>query len=128
MKITVFAKDVPGVFTGYNIKINDSRFINVDLGEEKTVEIPAETAKIRVKKLGGRSNQLRVENGDYIKISLSEWYILKIMSYLLFTYVLIYFGLMGTGVYYTLNIILLVILFGYFDTFKLTKVKDPQLK
>lgn len=128
MKITVFAKDVPGGFSDYNVKINDSRFIDVDLGEEKSIEISAETAEIRVKKLGGRSNRLRVENGDYIKISLSEWNILKIMSYLLFTYVLIYFGLMGTGVYYTLNLMLLVILFGYFDTFKLTRLKDPKLK
>jgi len=123
MKITLFARDIPGSLARYNVKLNGKSVTKIALGEEKEIQLPAGTAEIQVRQFNGKSNKLTVSNGDYIEIRLSEWNVFRVLSYLLFTYVLLFFDLINTSAYFILSAAVILVLFGYFDTFKLTKSK-----
>lgn len=122
MTITILAREIPGSFVRYNIKLNGSQFTRLSLGEEKELHFPEPNAEIQAKQLFGKSNKLTVSDGDRIEIRLSEWYVLRVLIFILFTYSLLAFGLIGTS-YFILSAGALVILLGYFETFTLIKVE-----
>lgn len=122
MTITILAKEIPGSFVRYNIKLNGSHFMKLSLGEEKELHFSEPTAEIQAKQLIGKSNKLTVSDGDHIEIKLSEWYALRVLIFILFTYSLLAFGIIGTS-YFIISTVALVILLGYFETFKLIKVE-----
>lgn len=122
MAITILAREIPGSFVRYNIKLNGSHFMKLSLGEGKELHFPEPTAEIQAKQLFGKSNKLTVSDGDRIEIKLSEWNALRILIFILFTYSLLAFGMIGTS-YFILSAAALVILFGYFETFTLIKVE-----
>ncbi|MCC5890698.1 MAG: hypothetical protein JJU01_09005 [Alkalibacterium sp.] len=120
MAVTLFAKDIPGSFVRYNVILNETRITKLSLGEESVIELPGATAEIQVKQFTGKSNTLTVSDGDNIEIRISEWNALRAFIFILFTYSILAFGIIGTS-YFILSAAALVILFGYFETFKLVK-------
>ncbi|GAB2497731.1 hypothetical protein GCM10008929_18250 [Alkalibacterium psychrotolerans] len=122
MTITILAREIPGSFVRYKIKLNGRHFTKLSLGEEKELHFSEPTAEIQAKQLFGKSNKLTVSDGDRIEIRLSEWYVLRILIFILSTYSLLAFGLIGTS-YFILSAGALVILLGYFETFTLIKVE-----
>lgn len=122
MAITIFAREIPGSFVRYNIELNGNPFMKLSLGEEKEIHFSENTVEIQARQLFGKSNKLIVSDGDRIEIKLSEWNALRVLIFILFTYRLLAFGLIGTS-YFIISTVALVILLGYFETFKLIKVE-----
>lgn len=122
MTITILAREIPGSFVRYNVKLNGSHLTKLSLGEEKELHFSERTAEIQARQLFGKSNKLTVSDGDRIEIKLSEWHALRVLIFILFTYSLVAFGLIGTS-YFIISTVALVILLGYFETFKLIKVE-----
>ncbi|EXJ23387.1 hypothetical protein ADIAL_1145 [Alkalibacterium sp. AK22] len=123
MAITILAKEIPGSFVRYNIKLNGSHFMKLSLGEEKELHFSEPTAEIQIRQLFGKSNKLTVSDGDCIDIRLSQWHILRMISYLLFTYILLFYNLVSISAYFVLSTVFLVVLFGYFETYELIKTE-----
>lgn len=122
MTITIRAREIPGSFVRYNIKLNGSHLTKLSLGEEKELDFSERTAEIQARQFFGKSNKLTVSDGDRIEIKLSEWNALRVLIFILFTYSLLAFGIIGTS-YFIISTVALVILFGYFETFTLIKVE-----
>lgn len=122
MIITILAREIPGSFVRYKIKLNGRHFTKLSLGEEKELHFLESTAEIQARQFFGKSNKLIVSDGDCIEIRLSEWNALRVLIFILFTYSLLALGIIGTS-YFILSVGALTIFFGYFETFKLIKVE-----
>lgn len=75
--MTVKIKRKRNIFSGkmlnYKLWINGEFSGKIAYGQEQNVSLSEENSVLQIKQLTGKSNELEVNDGDYIEISHTPW-------------------------------------------------------
>ncbi|MGO1356906.1 hypothetical protein [Alkalibacterium gilvum] len=115
---------VAGSLLKFKIWLNNKPITKIAIGEEKTVTLPENNSIIQIKQFSGKSNTLRVNDGDHVEISNGPGLRWMVLLALLFVPIVTFLD--GTAVLISLlaAITCFFILLIKTDSFKLTIINE----
>lgn len=85
-----------GALMPVSLKVNDKTVTSLYINQEKTIELPAETARLKYTQPLDRSHQIQVRNGDTVALKETKF---GMITNIIFFVTVLYYIIMGQEIF-----------------------------